>query len=196
MLIALAFTACQKGAFEPTVETGDNVMRFNFAGYGVQTKISGGEFEEQDQIGLYVTDYVTETIPMPLQVSGNRANNMSVAFDGTAWTPAKTIYWGKGKSDVYAYYPYCENVNDINQFCFELATDQSGAGYEASDFLWAKAEGVSQADGVVDLTMKHVMSKLTVKIVAGDDYIGSLPEDASVLVHNLIPKARIDLESG
>lgn len=196
MLIALAFTACQKGAFEPAVETGDNVMRFNFAGYGVQTKISGGEFEEQDQIGLYVTDYVTETIPMPLQVSGNRANNMSVAFDGTAWTPAKTIYWGKGKSDVYAYYPYCENVNDINQFCFELATDQSGAGYEASDFLWAKAEGVSQADGVVDLIMKHVLSKLTVKIVAGDDYIGSLPEDASVLVHNLIPKARIDLESG
>ena len=40
------------------------------------------------------------------------------------------------------------------------------------------------------------MSKLTVRIVAGEDYVGSLPEDASVLLHSTVPCAMVDLESG
>ena len=174
----------------------DNIMRFNLVGPNAQTKVSAGAFEEADQIGLYVTDYVNETTPMPLQISGNRANNSLVTFDGSVWTPEQTIYWGNGKSDVYAYYPYFETVTDVNSQYFELATDQSGEGYELSDFLWAKAEGVRQTDGTVNLEMKHLMSKLTVKIVAGEDYIGSLPEDATVHLHSTVTNVNIDLEKG
>ena len=133
---------------------------------------------------------------MPLQISGNRANNLTVTFDGSAWTPEKTIYWGEGKSDVYAYYPYMSNISDVNDQYFEVAIDQTGDGYEASDFLWAKAEGVRQSGGAVNLAMKHLMSKLTVKIVAGDDYVGSLPADASVLLHSTVAGTRINLETG
>lgn len=194
--MALAVTACQDNTVEPDAPIHDNVMRFNLVGPSVQTKVSAGAFEVADQIGLYVTDYVNETIPMPLQVSGNRANNSLVTFDGSAWTPDQTIYWGNGKSDVYAYYPYFETVTDVNSQYFELATDQSGEGYELSDFLWAKAEGVRQTDGTVNLEMKHLMSKLTVKIVAGDDYIGSLPEDATVHLHSTVTNVNIDIENG
>ena len=194
--MALALTACQDNTVEPEVPVCDNVMRFNLVGPSAQTKVSAGAFEEADQIGLYVTDYVNETTPMPLQISGNRANNSLVTFDGFVWTPDQTIYWGSGKSDVYAYYPYFETVTDINKQYFELATDQTGAGYEMSDFLWAKAEGVHQTDGSVNLEMKHLMSKLTVKIVAGEDYIGSLPEDASVQLHSTVTNVNIDLENG
>lgn len=194
--MALAFTACQDNTVEPEMPVHDNVMRFNLVGPSAQTKVSADAFEESDQIGLYVTDYVNESTPMPLQISGNRANNSLVTFDGLVWTPDQTIYWGNGKSDVYAYYPYFETVADINNQYFELATDQTGAGYEMSDFLWAKAEGVSQTDGAVNLEMKHLMSKLTVKIVAGEDYIGSLPEDASVQLHSTVTNVNIDLENG
>ena len=195
-LLTLAFTACQENAVEPMTPVVDNVMRFNLVTPGVQTKVSAGAFETADQIGLYVTDYVNEITPMPLQSSGNRANNSLVTFDGLAWTPEQTIYWGNGKSDVYAYYPYFEHVQDVNNQYFELATDQTGAGYEMSDFLWAKAEGVRQADGAVNLEMKHLMSKLTVKIVPGEDYIGSLPEDATVHLHSTVTNVNINLESG
>lgn len=184
--MALAITSCQDNTVEPEALVHDNVMRFNLVGPSVQTKVSAGAFEVADQIGLYVTDYVNETTPMPLQISGNRANNSLVTFEGSAWTPDQTIYWGSGKSDVYAYYPYFETVTDVNSQYFELATDQTGEGYELSDFLWAKAEGVRQTDGTVNLEMKHLMSKLTVKIVAGDDYIGTLPEDATVHLLSLI----------
>ena len=194
--MALALTACQSNTVEPDVAVHDNVMHFNLVGPDAQTKVSAGAFEEADQIGLYVTDYVNETTPMPLQISGNRANNSLVTFDGSAWTPEQTIYWGTGKSDVYAYYPYFETVADVNNQYFEIATDQTGAGYEASDFLWAKAEGVRQTDGAVNLEMKHQMSKLTVKIIAGEDYIGSLPEDATVHLHSTVTNVNIDLEKG
>ena len=194
--MALAFTACQDNTVEPEALVHDNVMRFNLVGPDVQTKVSAGAFEAADQIGVYVTDYVNETTPIPLQISGNRATNSLVTFDGSAWTPDQTIYWGNGKSDVYAYYPYFETVTDVNNQYFELATDQTGAGYEASDFLWAKAESVRQTDGAVNLEMKHLMSKLAVKIVAGEDYIGSLPEDATVHLHSTVTNVNIDLENG
>ena len=194
--MALSLAACQDNIVEPEVFVYDNIMRFNLVGPNAQTKVGAGVFEEADQIGLYVTDYVNETTPMPLQISGNRANNSRVTFDGSVWTPEQTIYWGNGKSDVYAYYPYFETVTDVNSQYFELATDQSGEGYELSDFLWAKAEGVCQTDGTVNLDMKHLMSKLTVKIVAGEDYVGSLPEDATVHLHSTITNVNIDLEKG
>ena len=194
--MAMALTACQSNTVEPEAAVHDNVMRFNLVGPNVQTKVSAGAFETADQIGLYVTDYVNETTPMPLQISGNRANNSLVTFDGAVWTPEQTIYWGNGKSDVYAYYPYFDTVADVNNLYFELAVDQTGAGYEMSDFLWAKAEGVRQTDGAVNLEMKHLMSKLTVKLVAGEDYIGSLPEDATIHLHSTVTNVNIDLENG
>ena len=196
LILALAVTSCQDTAVEPVVPTGDGVMRFNLVGPGAQTKVSAGAFEAEDQIGLYVTDYVNESVPMPLQVSGNRANNSLVTFNGSAWTPEKTVYWGEGKSDAYAYYPYIETVSDVNSQYFEVAADQTGGGYEMSDFLWAKAEGVRQTDGAVSLEMKHVMSKLTVRIVAGEDYIGSLPDDAIVHLHSTVTNVNINLETG
>ena len=170
-------------------------MSFNILGPGTQTKVTGNAFDALDEIGLYVTDYVDNITPMPLQISGNRANNLTVTFDGASWTPEKTIYWGAGKSDVYAYYPYM-SISDVESQYFEVAADQTGEGYEASDFLWAKAEGVKQTDGAVNLQMSHLMSKLTVKIVAGEDYVGSLPDDASVLLHSTVTGARVDLTKG
>ena len=195
-LLTLVLTACQEGTITPEAPTISNEMVFNVLVPGIQTKVINDAFEATDVIGLYVTDYVDETTSMPLQISGNRANNSLITFDGSAWTPDHVIYWGSGKSDVYAYYPYFETVTDVNSQYFELATDQTGEGYELSDFLWAKAEGVRQTDGTVNLQMKHLMSKLTVKIVAGEDYIGSLPEDATVHLHSTVTNVNIDLENG
>ena len=195
ILLALALTACQENKIEST-PVHDDVMKFNLITPWAKTKVNAQGFEASDNIGLYVTDYVDATTPMPLQVSGNRANNLAVTFDGSAWTPAQTIYWGTGKSDVYAYYPYISEIADVNDLYFEIATDQRESGYEASDFLWAKAEGVSQSGGAVNLAMNHLMSKLAVKIVAGEDYVGSLPADASVLLHSTVTGARINLANG
>lgn len=201
IILALAVTACQEGSLNPVVPEGE--MSFNILAPGVETKAMAEGFEAEDVIGLYAVDYASATTPMPLQISGNRANNLQVTFDGSLWTPAKTIYWGSGKTDVYAYYPYISEITEIDNQYVEVALDQTVEGddetlgaYEASDILWAKASGVRQTDGAVSLAMQHVMSKLTVKIVAGEDYVGSLPDDASVLLHSTVAAGRLNLENG
>ena len=153
-------------------------------------------FEAYDRLGLYVTDYADETTPSPLQISGNRSNNEVLLFDGTSWLTERPLYWGEGMSDVYAYYPYMEVV-DVDEQPFSVALDQTDEiAYKSSDFLWAKAEGVSQRDGAVSLDMEHKMSRLVVKIMAGEEYVGSLPADATLHLHSTITDARISLANG
>lgn len=204
VLLAAAFiTACQKEDHAGDIAGSPREMNFSVLSPGAQTKVSGGAFEAGDRIGLFVTDYADEQTPMPIQISGNRATNVAATFDGQTWTSERPVYWGEGKSDVYATFPRIEDLSDINSQRFSVSTDQSvaskdgaPAAYESSDFLWAKAEGVSRTDGAVSLAMRHVMSRLVVRIVAGDKYVGSLPEDATVLLHSTVTDARIDLEKG
>lgn len=172
-----------------------NTMSFNIVSPNA-TRVADGAFEADDKLGLWVTDYADDTTPAPLQISGNRANNEGMVFNGTAWKTERTIYWGEGKSDVYAYYPYMEVV-DVDEQPFSVATDQTVEdAYETSDFLWAKAEGVAQTDGAVSLQMQHSMSRLVVKIMAGEEYVGSLPADATVHLHSTVTDARISLANG
>lgn len=193
--LALGMVACERATNNVEIPA-DNRMLFDVSSPNAHTRVANGAFEAEDKIGVYVTDYVDNTTSAPLQISGNRANNEALIFDGTSWAPERPIYWGDGKSDVYAYYPYME-VEDVDEQLFSVALDQDADGaYEASDLLWAKAEGVAQADGAVSLAMNHAMSRLVVKIMAGDEYIGSLPEDATVHLHSTVTDAHISLANG
>ena len=192
--LALMFSSCQQS--DMISDDANKPMLFSIVTPGGHTRVADGAFEAQDKVGVYVTDYINDTTPAPLQISGNRANNESMIFDGSVWATERPIYWGEGKSDVYAYYPYLQ-VEDINKQPFSVATDQSEEGaYEASDFLWAKAEGVAKSDGAVSLQMKHSMSRLVVKIMAGEEYIGSLPSDATVHLHSTVTDAQLSLANG
>lgn len=178
-------------------------MSFKVLAPELSTRANAGTFEAKDRVGVYVTDYADASTPTPLQVSGNRANNLALVFDGQSWVPEQKVYLGDGKADIYSYYPYSSSITDVNSQPWSVATDQSVesdgetmSAYEASDVLWAKAAGISRVDGAVSLQMRHIMSKLTVCIVAGDSYVGSLPEDASVLLHSTVADAKIDLEKG
>ena len=192
--LTLGLVSCHEGDIMPNIEC-DRTMSFNVVGANVQTRVQNDIFEAEDKIGVYVTDYTNDT-PAPLQISGNRGNNEGVVYDGERWATERPIYWGEGKSDVYAYYPYME-VTDVDEQPFSVATDQDAEGaYEASDLLWAKAEGVSESDGAVQLEMKHAMSRLVVRIMAGEDYKGSLPKDATVHLHSTVTDVLFSFDSG
>ena len=192
--LALGLVGCSQ-EYENVEAPLSSTMMFNIVSPNA-TRVADGAFEADDKLGIYVTDYADETTPAPLQISGNRANNEVMAFDGAAWATERPVYWGEGKSDVYAYYPYME-VEDVDEQPFAVALDQTVEGaYENSDFLWAKAEGVAQTDGAVSLQMQHSMSRLVVKIMAGEEYVGSLPADATVHLHSTVTDARVSLANG
>lgn len=201
-VLALGMVSCEQSDFGMEPGAG-NEMFFKVTASGVHTRVADNAFEASDKVGLYVTDYADAGTPAPLQISGNRANNEAMLYDGTQWAAERTIYWGEGKSDVYAYYPYMSDIEDVDYQPFSVATDQSVEGangamgsYEASDLLWAKAAGVSQSDGAVSLALRHCMSRLVVKIMAGEEYVGSLPDDATVYLHSTVTDSRISLSTG
>lgn len=74
-------------------------------------------------------------------------------------------------------------------------TVEALSGYGVSDFLWAKAIGISKMDAV-PLTFSHKMSKVVINLVKGEDYEGDIPTEAVVRIHNTVPAAIVDLTTG
>lgn len=184
---ALALSACTKSHIEGIV----NEMRFSPA---MGTKATATEFESGDAFGVFVSKYEGE-MPLPLQISGNFANNSKVSFDGSAWSVSPKIWWEEGKFDVYAYYPYTVTPESVDEFPFSVQLDQNGTAFTASDLMWAKASGISKMDSV-PLTFRHKLSRLEIRLVKGEDYEGELPENATIKIHNTVPDAILDMVSG
>ena len=200
-VLALVVMGCEKESAENTPIVEDGVMRIE-ALHPSATRATETAFENGDVIGVYATTYNGE-VASPLQISGNWINNEALTYDGALWSGRRPLYWSEeGVMDVYGYYPYMTPTT-INKHRWSVQLDQSTpatedalSGYEASDFLWAKAEGVSQTDGNVQLQFKHMCSKLVIKLVKGEKFTDVIPEDTEVYLYSTVPAATIDFTKG
>lgn len=197
--LALVAMSCERENIDNTPIVDDSVMRIE--ALHPSTRATETSFENGDVIGLYATTYEGEQA-MPLQISGNWINNEALTYNGSSWKGRRTFYWNEGLMDVYGYYPYMEPTV-INKHKWAVQTDQSLpatedalSAYEASDFLWAKAEGVSQEDGSVQLQFKHMCSKVVIKLVKGEEYTDAFPEDIDVYLYSTVPQALINFTTG
>ena len=197
--ITLLMASCDKEMI-PTEDVDDGQLRIEVK-HPSLTRATETAFEKGDVIGLFATEY-TDGVATPLQISGNWANNVATAFDGSKWVPGKKVYWSDNTMDVYGYYPYMKPTS-INEHLWSVQLDQSTAetadalsGYEASDFLWAKATGVCETDGAATLQFAHRCSKLVVKLVKGADSEGVFPSESELYIHNVVPTAVIDFTTG
>ena len=162
-----------------------------------QTRATATDFENGDKIGVYIAK-----ADMPLEIGGNTLNNEQLTLTSSKWTPSKNLFWDDGSYTAYAYYPYM-NVTSIEDQPVSVATDQTTAetdgalsGYEASDLLYAKTSNVAASTSPVTLNFKHVMSKLTIRLVKGEDFEGDMPADAEIFIHNTVPTATFDISAG
>lgn len=165
--------------------------------YPTATKATATDFEDGDRIGLYVAED-----EKGLELSGNLVNNEPLTLKANKWEGKRTLYWDEGRYNAYAYYPYQSIVSTEDQ-PFSVADDQTTAetadklsGYEASDLLFAMTKGVKAGQEPVTLRFRHVMSRLTVRLVKGEDFEGDMPDDAKVYIHNTVTSATVDLEAG
>lgn len=196
LAIVLAFSSCSKNTEDIT-----SSREMTFSVCYPMTKATETDFEINDVFGAYITEYDGEK-PSLLQLGGNYVNNVPVKYNGTSWAATPPIYWGKGKYDVYAYYPYGQ-PGSITEMSFDVAADQREEAdkegisqYEASDFLWAMAKKVTSSELTVKLLFKHRMSKVTVNLVKGENFEGEIPEKATVVIHNTVASSLIDLSTG
>ena len=171
------------------------------------SRVNDGGFCDKDVIGVYIVDYEGGK-PGELKLEGNRASNVQFTYNeaNNKWSGAYDIYWKDSKTpiDVYGYYPW-NSQESIGEYAFEVQKDQSKAGengnlggYEASDFLWGKAEEVAPSTKVVRLSFRHKMSTARVTLVEGEGFAEGewTGLEKQVLVTNTKRKALIDLTTG
>ena len=196
-LALLALVACADDNEPQYKDARHTPMTFEVT-HPSQTGATATDCEGGDRIGLYVAQ-----ADAPLEIGGNLVNNEALTYNGSSWTAAHTLYWDEGTYNAYAYYPYIQGVSSIDDQPFSVATGQSTAktatargGYEASDLLFATSKGIKASASPINLTFKHIMSKLKIRLVKGEDFEGEMPTTAQVYIHNTVPTATIDLQAG
>lgn len=191
LAVMMAASACTKTNTEAA-----DAGRMSFIPSMPATKATDNAFESGDAFGVYAVEY-SGGIPAPLQLSGNWANNAKALLDGSEWSISPAIWWKEDtKFDIFAYYPYNAELKSVDDYVFNLQTDQRQQGYTLSDLMWASTKGVERSGGAIPLNFKHKLSRLDINLIKGEDYEGELPTTAKVMVMNTVTSALVSLETG
>lgn len=171
------------------------------------TRVNDDGFCDGDVVGIYIVDYEGNA-PGELLNEGNRADNLRYTFDEAAyrWIPDHEVYWKDDKThiDIYGYYPYGSPM-DVRKYPFEIQKDQSKeaeygmmGAYEASDFLWGKAENNAPTQNVIKVSFRHIMASARITLAEGTGFEEGewLAADKHVLVLNTRRQSEIDLSTG
>ncbi len=208
---AVLFTVgCTNYVDEDVQVVGETELAINIDGRISQdyaTRVDDGGFCGGDQVGLYGVNYTdANTVAGTLLSEGNQVNNALYTYDeaNNAWSARGNIYYKDAETniDLYAYYPYGHPEN-VNEWFFEVAQDQSGAnvvdGYAASDFLWGKVEGVVPSSEKVKIRFAHRMSSALVALEMGEGWTDEAEwnnTSKGVLQSGVTRESSIDLATG
>lgn len=171
------------------------------------TRVNDEGFYDGDAVGVYVVNYENDA-PGTLQNEGNQVDNVKYAYDeaNAKWVPEYEVFYRDKVTpvDIIGYYPYT-SPSDVNSYAFELSKDQSKdaangelGGYEASDFLWGKAEKVSPTAGRANIKFYHRMAGVLVELSEGTGFTDGewSTIEKEVLITNTKRNAVIDLATG
>ena len=147
---------------------------------GVNTKADANGFVAGDEVGIFIVDYNKDGSPNELTINDLRASNALFSYNGSTWDAPYQIYWADGgiPADFYGYYPYDSAMEAPTAYPFSISSLQDsdgdsttgGAGYEASDLLWAKAEKVSPTTQAINLQYRHLMAGITISLEKGEGF--------------------------
>ena len=209
MLFAGCMTDVEVGVPQQEIAT-DGLIAINISSSIDQvstTRVNDNGFCDGDAIGIYVVNY-EDGESGALQQSGNQVDNVKYVYDepNNNWIADKDVYYRDNYTpvDIIGYYPYAK-PSSVTAYPFEVSKDQStvaanGAlgGYEASDFLWAKAADITPTASRVNLKFQHCMSGIQVTLVEGSGWSDGEWDrvEKAVLVVNTKRKSTIDLATG
>lgn len=179
---ALLMTSCAEETFEFVAY--DESMPISISSVypvsGAVTRADDNGFVAEDEVGIFVVDYNRDGTPGELKMNGVRAANALFEYDGSVWKAPYQIYWADGSTpaDIYGYYPYDAAIETPAAYQFSVSALQDsdgdsttgGAGYEASDLLWAKAEKVHPTAQTVRLQYRHLMAGITISLEKGTGF--------------------------
>lgn len=173
-------------------EDGEIVLNAVFDG---ESRVSAQAFDENDRVGVFVTEYDGDT-ETPLKSSGNYVDNHLFTVTSSALSTEEPLFYPQVNNvDIYGYYPYQSAVASVDKYPFAVETDQSEIErFKASDFVWAKRENVAANNSVVNLSFRHRLAKIVVNIEAGTE-IANL-DGLTVTICGMVGESSVDLCTG
>ncbi len=144
------------------------------------TRADDSGFADGDRIGIYMVDF-ENGFPSVLQAEGNHANNQPFTYEekSLSWNSSISLFFKDNDTpaDFYGYYPYINNIVDVEAVPFSVKLNQSAAalssslsGYESSDLLWAKTLDVAPTSNIINLTFNHILAGVEVNLIEGEGF--------------------------
>ncbi len=211
--VAFLFAACSNDELPPGIpiadEMTDTPVMIN-AGVADLTTRAGMTTDDLSDLGLFISNLSSD------DAISSKYTFKNVEFEKDADT-GKFILVGSTiplwqnetqKIIVQAYSPYNAAWTNIHAVCyFEVKTDQSTeTDLKASDLLWAAAEvdpaasaqtgNIKYNAGALDITLKHICSKLIVNIRFGDEFPDMMIAEDGLSIEGLNPNGEIILAGG
>lgn len=153
------------------------------------TRAADDDWDENDQIGVYVTKKNTTTIFVDAE--STRGENLLYTFnDGTNYdtndgntyrlfAPSKKFYLSSEAVDVFGYYPYNASAS-LDPTAIPInVSDQTSQ--ERIDFMRAERGNVSNSDVSIELQFKHKLTKLVFNLKQGEGLLPNELRDATYL---------------
>lgn len=158
-------------------------------------------FEENDEIGLFAVNHNADGSGNDLNVTGNHIDNCKFTYHEGTWTSAYPVYWKDNvtHADFYMYYPYTTNLSSVEAMPWMTRADQSYIeAYKASDLLIGKTTDVDPTESAVTINAKHMMSQMTLTLVAGNGFTESslATSQINVKVNQIKNNATVNLSTG
>lgn len=163
------------------------------------TDIQSTQFASGEKIDVFISEDVTTgtattTYAQPLVYTAGGSGTMDPPTGNQPYFPTS----GNGVN-IYAYYPSNKVGTDITKtdVTFTVEADQSGnTNYKASDLMYGKpaTNPVARTSSATILTFKHLLSKVTIKLVQG---AGSPAlTDAVVKLKSVYPSTTLNASTG
>ena len=158
---ALTFAACTNEEMN-TVPDGKVALQVNATIQGAQTRASGTEWAEGDEIGISIMGNSVTTY-----------SNVCYEWNGSSFTtsPNNAIYFETSEMVTFhAYYPYKGSADYTG--VSTAADNQTTANQPKIDFLYASGATASKDKPTVNFTedhaFTHCMSQITLTFIEGD----------------------------
>ena len=126
------------------------------------------DFEDGDEIGLYV---LSAEDMQSAYIDEETCYNMRATYDGSSWTLDNVIYLSEDvEAYIIAYYPYDESLETLpTSNDGTLLFDLTPSGSEQTDVLASGGVIVSSDSPQANLSLSHVLTRITLTIEVADD---------------------------
>lgn len=200
LFVFLALGAISCNSLEPSKDdTGEKYPIRISADVLNSVKATDTSFEDGDKIGLTVVKWNGANTP---DLTGDRVeDNASFSYQEGVFLPDAAAYFPDSfsKTEFFAYYPYnyAGFNRDANTLNVETGHKQNTAArYASYDYMCATAHAVTPTSGNVPMAFRHIMSKITVTLIAGEGYTATDIANATVELRRFHTKSVYNVSTG